>query len=244
MSTLIYGKNAVRAAIEANHCQRLLTLERMAKDKILFLARKKGINVQFLSTEELTRMTGNASHQGFAAIVNDYRLWRLEDLLKEIKNKENPVLLMLDGIEDPHNLGAIMRSADAFSIDGIIIKNRGNAPLNATVAKTSTGAIEFQKIASVTNLNSTIRLLKERGFWIYSSDGAAATNYDEVDYERPLCLVVGSEGFGISSLVLKNSDLLIKIPMAGHVNSLNASVAAALLLSESFKARRKGNNGR
>ena len=145
---------------------------------------------------------------------------------------------MLDCIADPHNLVAILRTCDALGVDGVIIKKRGEAPLNATVSKVSTGAINWVKVAEVTNLNQAIETLKKKGYWIVASDGEAKMNYDEVDYKSPICLIVGSEGFGISKLVLKNSDFIVKIPMFGHVNSLNASVSAAILASEIVRSRR------
>ena len=138
---------------------------------------------------------------------------------------------MLDGIEDPHNLGAILRSADAFGVDGVIIKSRGGVGLNGTVAKVSTGAISYVKVAEVNNLTKAALKLKDAGYWIVESDGSASLSYDEVDYHCPICLVVGSEGFGISRLLLSKADFVVKIPMKGHVNSLNASVATGILLS-------------
>ena len=138
---------------------------------------------------------------------------------------------MLDGISDPHNLGAILRSADAFGADGIIVKKHGQAPLNATVAKVSTGAIDFVPVCQVTNLTQAIKELKDEGFWIVSSDGKANLDLNQLDYKFPTVLIVGSEGEGVSRLVLQNSDYITKINMVGHVNSLNASVACAIYLS-------------
>ena len=138
---------------------------------------------------------------------------------------------MLDGINDPHNLGAILRSADAFGADGVIVKKHGQAPLNATVAKVSTGAIDFVPVCQVTNLTQTINELKKNGYWVVSSDGSAKMDLNDIDYKFPTVLVVGSEGEGISRLILENSDYITKINMVGHVNSLNASVACAIYLS-------------
>jgi 23S rRNA (guanosine2251-2'-O)-methyltransferase len=146
--------------------------------------------------------------------------------------------LILDGIEDPQNFGAILRSVDAFGVDGVIIKKRNEVPLNATVAKVSTGAINWVKVAMVSNLSQAIQTLKDHGYWIVASDGSGKQDYDTVDYKSPIGLVVGSEGFGIAPLVLKNSDFIVKIPMTGHVNSLNASVASAILISEIVRSRK------
>ena len=187
--------------------------------------------VQYLSDAQLEHLAKSPNTQGYVAEVKDYASYALQDLIAAGKEKQYPLLLMLDGIEDPHNLGAIMRSADAFGVDGIILKSRGEAPLNATTAKVSTGAIEFVKVAEVNNLNQAIETLKKAGYWIVSTDGYSTTDYGEIDYKCPICVVIGSEGFGISKLVLKNSDFVVHIPMYGHVNSLNASNAAAILLA-------------
>lgn len=235
MSTIIYGRNAVRASIEAKRARKVIALKRLEKEKLISFARENGVDVQFVEPENLTRMTGNPSHQGFAAIVEDYRTVELEEVLSS-KN-EYPLLLMLDGIEDPHNLGAIIRTADAFNVDGIIIKRKGNVPLNATVAKVSTGAINYVKVAEVTNLSRTIEELKKKGYWIVATDGEAKMSYKEIDYKCPIVLIVGSEGYGISRLLLEKSDFLCKIPMFGHVNSLNASVATAIFVSNIVSSR-------
>ena len=144
---------------------------------------------------------------------------------------------MLDGLEDPHNLGAILRSVDALGGDGVIIGANRQVRLNSTVAKVSTGAIEYVPCAMVTNLNQAVQKLKDAGYWIVCSDGEARLDYREVDYNMKTCLIVGSEGFGVSKLLLKNSDFVVKIPMVGHVNSLNASVACALFLSQIYNWR-------
>jgi 23S rRNA (guanosine2251-2'-O)-methyltransferase len=139
------------------------------------------------------------------------------------------------------NLGAILRSADAFGVDGVVLKSHDEVQLNGTVAKVSTGAIDYVKVAVVSNLSQAMEKLKAQGYWIVSSDGSAQQSYDEVDYACPIGLVVGSEGFGISPLLLKRSDFVVKIPMFGHVNSLNASVATAIFLSEIALKRTKHN---
>ena len=235
---IIYGRNAIREAIRANNVKSLLILARMEKDAVVLEARERKVEVKFATADELTRMAKNPSHQGFVAIVKDPKTYTLPELIEAASSSTYPLVLMLDGIEDPHNLGAILRTCDALGVDGVIIKKRGEAPLNATVSKVSTGAINWVKVAEVTNLNQAIETLKKKGYWIVASDGEAKMNYDEVDYKSPICLIVGSEGFGISKLVLKNSDFIVKIPMFGHVNSLNASVSAAILASEIVCSRR------
>jgi 23S rRNA (guanosine2251-2'-O)-methyltransferase len=238
MSTIIYGRNAVRASLDASRANILYASERLRDDDLVVLARKKNVDVRFATEGELTRMAKNPSHQGFVAISEDFKTSSLEELIVSASAKQYPLLLMLDGIEDPQNLGAIIRTADAFGIDGLIIKNRGQVPLNGTVAKVSTGAINYVKVAVVANLSQAIEALKKKGYWIVASDGSATQEYDKVDYKSPICLIVGSEGFGIAPLVMKRSDFLVKIPMKGHVNSLNASVSAAVLLSEIVRSRK------
>lgn len=240
MNIQVYGKNAVRATLEADNAKTLFTLKRLEKDELVAMARKKGIPVKFVEEKELTGLAKNPSHQGFLVLSEAIRSYSLEEVLQSIPSeKKYPLIVILDGIEDPHNLGAIIRTCDAFSVDGIIMKKRGEVPLNGTVAKVSTGAINYVKVAVVANLNQAIEKLKQNGYWVVSSDGSATQNYLDVDYNSPIALVVGSEGFGISKLVLKNSDFIVKIPMTGHVNSLNASVASAILISGVVASRSK-----
>lgn len=234
---IITGRNAIREALRAGNVKSLSVLSRLEKDPVVKEARGLNVPVKFVEDNELTRMAKNPSHQGFVAISKDLETVSLEELLLGAKSSKYPLLLMLDGIEDPQNLGAIVRTADALGVNGIIIKKRGEAPLNATVSKVSTGAINWVKVAAVTNLTQAINTLKDKGYWIVASDGEAKQNYDQVDYKCPICLIVGSEGFGISKLVLKNSDFIVKIPMVGHVNSLNASVSTAILTAEIQRSR-------
>lgn len=236
---IIYGRNPIIESLKANRLTSLFCLARSSNDLIVRQARESNVPVKFLQhEEELTRMAKNPSHQGFVALVKDYEAASLDDILKISQGQTYPLIVMLDGIEDPHNLGAILRTADAFGVAGIIMKSRGEVPLNSTVAKVSTGAINWVKVAVVTNLNQTIEILKKKGFWVVSADGAGKDDYDAIDYKCPILLIIGSEGFGISSLVKKNSDFIVKIPMTGHVNSLNASVSTAILVAEIVSSRR------
>ncbi|MDY6429931.1 MAG: 23S rRNA (guanosine(2251)-2'-O)-methyltransferase RlmB [Bacilli bacterium] len=231
MNILIYSKNTIREALRAKVVKKLYVSNKNRNDPLVKLATKELGDIVFLKDEELTKLAKNSLHQGFVAEINEFEVSTLEEIVANCKNKENPLILILDGIEDPHNLGAILRSADAFGVDGIILKNRGEVPLNSTVARVSTGAVFHLNIAPVTNLNRSIDYLKKNGFWIVASDGEAKLNYDEIDYKGPIGIIVGSEGFGISKLLLSNSDFIVKIPMVGHVNSLNASVASAIMLA-------------
>jgi len=168
-------------------------------------------------------------------VVEEYTYTNLDVVLN--KNKENKVLIILDGLEDPHNLGAILRSADAFSIDGIIIPKNRSVKLNATVAKVSTGAIEHVDVIEVTNLNKTIKKLKDSGFWVVGTDADTNQTVQDIDVDTNLCVVIGSEGRGMSRLVKENCDYIVKIPMTGHVNSLNASVSTGIVIYEIFRQK-------
>jgi 23S rRNA (guanosine2251-2'-O)-methyltransferase len=237
MGTYIFGRNPTREALEAGNVKILYVSSRLQNDKLAAAAQEKEVPVKFVSDNELTNIVKNTSHQGFVAMCEDFVTSSLEDLIKGASGKKYPLLLILDGIEDPHNFGAVLRDCDAFGVDGVIVKSRGEAPLNGTVAKVSAGAINYVKVAVVVNLSQTIEKLKANGYWIVASDGSAKQNFTEIDYKSPIALVVGSEGFGIAPLVLKNSDFIVKIPMLGHVNSLNVSVAAGILLAEIAHSR-------
>ena len=237
MSIIIYGKNAVREAVASGCATGLKVVKRFEQDMIVQQAKAKKIPVELVEEPELTRIAKNSAHQGFLAICKGWKNYSIEELIESSKRSAYPLLLILDGIEDPHNLGAILRSCDAFGIDGIIMKKRNEVPLNSTVAKVSTGAICYEKVASVPNLSQAIRKLKDNGFWVVTSDGSGTTNYDEIDYKCPIALVVGSEGFGVSRLLVRDSDFVAKIPMVGHVNSLNASVATAVFLAQISSSR-------
>ncbi len=231
MSTIIYGKNAVSASLSSHRVTTLFVSARLKEDRFTLSLPLSETKVKYVMDGELTRLAKTDRHQGFVAFVKDFETISLEELVTKAKEKQYPLLVMLDGIEDPHNLGAILRSCDAFGVSGVIMKSRGEVPLNGTVAKVSTGAIDFVPVSVVNNLSQAIETLKKNGYWIVASEGSSETLYDSIDYRSPICLVVGSEGFGISRLVLKNSDFVVKIPMVGHVNSLNASVATSVFLS-------------
>lgn len=231
MAQFIYGRNTVSSALKESKVKKLFLQSNFSDSKLLSLVKSTNIKVEYKSSNELTKLANGGNHQGIIAEIADYSYIGLNELIKKSKKKEYPLIVMLDGISDPHNLGAILRSADAFGADGIIVKKHGQAPLNATVAKVSTGAIDFVPVCQVTNLTQAIKELKDEGFWIVSSDGKANLDLNQLDYKFPTVLIVGSEGEGVSRLVLQNSDYITKINMVGHVNSLNASVACAIYLS-------------
>lgn len=231
MAITIYGKNAVLSSLNEGKVLRLFLAPQIKDEKVLSIARQMNIEIKVMSVSQLDQMTNHGVHQGMVAEVNDFEYTDLKNLVKQAKKKPLPLLLMLDGINDPHNLGAIIRSADAFGVDGIIIKKTNQVAVTATVIKVATGATNYVPVCQVTNLTQTLQLLKEDGFWAVATDGAAKQNYLDIDCKIPIVLIIGSEGEGISKLVLANSDFTVKIPMVGHVNSLNASVATAVLLA-------------
>ena len=232
---LIYGKNPVIEAIRTKKALKIFVVSNFNDQKILNLISDNKLNIVNISPNEMDKMCGGV-HQGIAAELKPYQTISLEEIIAKAKKKEKKIIVMLDGIEDPHNLGAIMRSADVFEASGIILPKHNSVSLNATVAKTSAGAINYVPVAVVNNLNQAIKELKEEGYWIVSTDGSAQISYSSIKYDFPVVVVRGSEGKGVSSLVLKNSDYIVKIPQFGHVNSLNASVAAGILLAEVHKS--------
>ena len=229
--SLIYGRNPVKEALRSKRVKTIYLSNGFSNNEILSLIDENHINVTYKSVKELDSMTQGV-HQGVAAIIRDYDYYSLESILDRANKQEKPLIVILDGINDPHNLGAILRCGDVFNVTGILIPKHNQVPLNATVAKTSAGAINYVPVALVGNLNQTIEKLKENGFWIVSTDGSGSYNYQDLKYDFKVALVIGSEGQGVSRLVLNNSDYVVKIPQFGHVNSLNASVAAGILLAK------------
>ncbi|WP_062107704.1 23S rRNA (guanosine(2251)-2'-O)-methyltransferase RlmB [Bacillus niameyensis] len=204
---------------------------------IVKLAKERNILIQYVPRKKIDQIT-NENHQGVVAQVAAYQYAELEDLFKRAEEKgEDPFFLILDELEDPHNLGSILRTADACGVHGIIIPKRRSVGLTATVAKLSTGAIEYIPVARVTNIAMTIDELKERGIWVFGTDARESQDYRKMDASMPLALVIGSEGKGMGRLVREKCDFLIRLPMVGHVTSLNASVAAALMMYEVHRKR-------
>lgn len=227
---LIYGKNPVREALASKRLRVVYVSDSFTDSTFLELLKKGNVQIVRKTGGELNSMVDGV-HQGLVAEVKPYEYSSLEEIIRIGEKQKNPVIVMLDGINDPHNLGAILRSCDVFNVSGVIVKKVNQVALNSTVAKTSAGAINYVKVAQVSNLNNAISTLKENGYWVVSTDGSGTHEYQNLKYDFPVVLVIGSEGNGVSPLVLKNSDYIVKIPMHGHVNSLNASVATAILLS-------------
>ena len=232
---LIYGKNPVIEAIRAKKALKVFVVNNFNDQKVLSMIKESHLNMVIVSSLEMDKMCDGV-HQGVAAELKPYQTVSLEEIIIKAKKKEKKIIVMLDNISDPHNLGAIMRSADVFEASGIILPKHNSVTLNATVAKTSAGAINYVPVAVVNNLNQAIKTLKDEGFWVVSTDGSAELSYSSIKYDFPVVIVIGSEGKGVSPLVLKNSDYIVKIPQYGHVNSLNASVAAGILLAEVHKS--------
>ncbi|MFS0638058.1 23S rRNA (guanosine(2251)-2'-O)-methyltransferase RlmB [Mesobacillus foraminis] len=237
----IAGKNPVIEALKSSRdINKILISEgsqRGQMQQVTKLAKEANVIVQFVPKKKLDQIY-EGNHQGVVAQVAAYKYAELDDLFTAAEKKdEAPFFLLLDEIEDPHNLGSIMRTADAAGAHGIIIPKRRAVGLTATVAKASTGAIEYIPVVRVTNLSRTIEELKERGVWIAGTDASAKEDYRSIDGSLPLALVIGSEGKGMSRLIRDKCDFLLSLPMAGKVTSLNASVAASLLMYEVYRKR-------
>lgn len=202
------------------------------------LAKENGVVVKDADDKKLSRLSGGASHQGVVAEGACGEYVTVEDILAVSQKKgTKPFIIICDEIEDPHNLGAIIRTAETSGADGVIIPKRRSASLNATVFKTSAGAASYVPVARVSNLASCIDTLKDNDVWIYGTD-ASGTDYSETDFTGGVALVIGSEGFGMSKLIQKKCDFMIKLPMLGKINSLNASVAAGIFMYEVLRQRR------
>lgn len=237
---IIYGKNPVVEAIRnKRNISKMVVLEGLKDQNFLKLLKENRIKYELLPQHIFSERYGDKTG-GIVAEINEYKYATLEQVLnKTSKKPEGGVLMILDGLEDPHNLGAILRSADATGADAIIIPKNRSVSLNQTVAKVSTGAIEYVDVVQVTNLTQTIQELKKQGYWVVGLELDGSIYYDEQDYKGNIAIVVGSEGKGISRLVKENCDVLVKIPMYGKVNSLNASVSAGLILYEVVRNRNK-----
>lgn len=238
----VEGRNSVIELLESGRDINKIFVSNGEKNgsinKILAMAKEKRIIVVEVNKKKLEEMATSDNHQGVIAIVPPYEYCDVDDILDEAKTKgEDPFILILDGIEDPHNLGAIIRTAETAGVHGIVIPKRRAASVNSTVNKTSAGAVEHMKIARVNNINETIKYLKDNGLWIIGTDGNADKYYYEQDLKGSIAIVIGSEGTGMSRIVSENCDLLIKIPMKGKITSLNASVSAGIVIYEAVKQR-------
>ncbi len=238
---IIEGKNPVIEALRSEAEIDTILISREATDgsfkKIIELAKQKNILVKNVDKATLDRLSENKRHQGVIAEAMEYEYKEIDDVLNLAKEKgEKPFVIILDEITDVHNLGAIIRTAECLGAHGIIIPKRRAAQVNGVVAKSSAGAVEYLPIVRVTNISNTLQELKQKGLWIYGAhmDG---NNISDEKFDTPVGLVIGSEGFGIGRLVKENCDTLVKIPMKGKVNSLNASCATSIIIYEIMKQR-------
>jgi len=244
MPELIAGRNNVMAALEAERSLTKIYVSKSIRGNmqpLLSLAREQGCPLQFVPREKLDEMAKGLNHQGVLAETAAWQYFELDQLLAGLDVKDNPILLLLAGVEDPHNLGALLRSGECAGVDGIILPMRRSAQLTATVARVSMGAIETVPVCRVGNLAQTLDLLKKKGFWVAAAD-MGGQNYWQVKWDFPVVLVLGSEGSGVPRLLREKSDYVVSIPTRGRVNSLNVSVAGAVLIYEILR-QRVGHDG-
>ena len=242
-SNIICGRNPVLEAVRSGReIDRLLVAHGVSGGSVAAIiakCRAKGILIKEVSPQKLDYYCGGANHQGVAVMFASQEYASVDDILAVATDKnEKPFIIVCDEIEDPHNLGAIIRTAEACGVHGIIIPKRRSASLNATVAKAACGALEYMPVARVTNIANTIDSLKSRGVWVFGAD-MDGDDYTKTDFDLPCALVIGNEGKGIGELTAKKCDAIISLPMYGKINSLNASVAAGVLMYEVVRRRFK-----
>ena len=246
---ILIGRNAVTEALKNTMRVNRLLIAEGAQTKngdgsipeIIALAKEKKVKFETVPRETIEGIACGHRHQGVLAYVAPVEYADLDKVIDEAAAKENPLLILLDGIEDPHNLGAILRTADAVGADGVLLPRHHSVPLNATVAKTSAGAIEYVPVARIGNIAQTLKELKDKGFWVYGADMDGACDYDKANFTGPVVLIIGSEGHGIARLTRENCDTIVSLPMVGRINSLNASVAGAILMYEVSRQRRNSS---
>ena len=228
----IYGKNVVNEVLKNNKKVKEIVLSKNFNDQdIISKLNKINAPITYLEKHQIDKLV-SGNHQGIVLKVDDYEYLPIENLLVS----DNPLLVILDHLEDPHNFGAIIRTCEAAGVDGIIIPKNRSVEVNSTVMRTSVGALDNVKVCQVTNLKSTIEYLKKQGFWIVGTD-MDGTDYKKIDYTGKIAIITGSEGFGMSRIVKEASDFIATIPMKGKINSLNASVATALVVYEAVNQR-------
>lgn len=238
----IEGRNSVIELLNSGRDINKIYIQKGEKhgsiNKIIAIAKEKKVVVTEVEKSKLDYMSKTKNHQGVIATIPPFNYVEVEDILEDAKNKgEDAFILILDGIEDPHNLGSIIRTAETAGVHGIIIPKRRSVQVNSTVVKVSAGAAMHMKVARVNNITDTIKKLKENGLWIIGTDGEAKTVFYNQDLKGDIAIVIGSEGFGMSRLVKENIDIAVTIPMKGKINSLNASVAAGIVMYEALKQR-------
>ena len=238
----IAGRNAVTEALRSGRSLNKLYILDGARGgsigEIQNLAKEAGVLVEFAKMEKLDKMAEGVRHQGVVASCAPIKFHEMEEVLVKAKEKgEEPFLLLLDELQDPQNVGALIRTADAAGVHGVLMPQRRSCPLNAVVAKISAGAIEYVPVVKIGNISQTIDDLKKQGFWVVGADMLGETEYFKANLTGPIVVVIGAEGKGLGRLVKENCDVLVKIPMGGGVSSLNASAAGAILLYEVVRQR-------
>ena len=223
MSDYLYGKNSFTEALRSN---RIIKAYVVKDSPFISELNRKKVDYEVTDRRVLDKMSHSGNHQGCLAEIKSFKFSTVENMLK----KENGLIVVLDGLKDPHNLGAIIRTCECAGVDGLIYKKKNAVRVNDTVSKVASGALEYVKISEVTNITATLKYLKEQNYWIVGSDARGDVMYNNIDYNRNVVLVIGSEGEGVSRLVLKECDYVASLPMFGQVNSLNASVAAGILI--------------
>jgi 23S rRNA (guanosine2251-2'-O)-methyltransferase len=236
---IIYGINAVSEALKAGRVVSLRAGRRNDHrlQQLLQLAEQSSVPIRRVSEDDLSRESGGSSHQGVIAEVSERRVYELHDLIEHAHATPPALIVVLDGIEDPHNFGAILRTCDAVGSHGVVRQTRHSAPLSGTTTKASAGAVAHVKIADVVNIARAVDDLKDAGIWTIGLAGDAPQSYDKMDFAVPTALVLGAEGTGLRRLVRERCDMLASIPMKGHVDSLNVSVAAGVVLFEAHRQR-------
>ena len=232
----IYGKNVVKEKLSTNEeIFKAYVSKKFRDQELIDILIKRNIRINFVDNKVLDQKV-NGLHQGIILEVEEAKTYTLDELINKVKAKTNPLIVMLDHLEDPHNFGAIIRTCEALGIDGIIIPNDRAVGITGTVIKTSAGAITYTTIVRVPNLANTVEKLKKNGFWIVGTD-MQGENYTKIDYNMPVCLVIGNEGKGMSKIIKDNCDFVATIPMTGQINSLNASVSCGIILSHIVQSR-------
>jgi 23S rRNA (guanosine2251-2'-O)-methyltransferase len=249
MADIIEGRNPVLEALRAGRPIGKVWLVKNAERhgviaEILYLARTQKVPVEYVERQAIDLQTAGMANQGIIAFVSAKEYLSLDEILTTpAEKKENPLLIVLEGIEDPHNLGAIIRTAEAAGAQGVIIREKRAVGLTSIVEKASAGALEFVPVARVVNIAQTIETLKQRNIWVVGIDSQGEAEYTQIDYRPPTAIVIGGEGQGLSELVKKRCDFVVRIPMRGRISSLNASVAAAVVMYEVVRQRAlKGQN--
>ncbi|MBE6125553.1 MAG: 23S rRNA (guanosine(2251)-2'-O)-methyltransferase RlmB [Erysipelotrichaceae bacterium] len=237
MSQYVYGKNVVSSMLkDRREILTLYLLEGRKDIETVSLAKSQNIRIKYVSKAELDRLV-SGNHQGYVAEVREYKTYTIEEITDSIPEGKLPLIVALDSLQDPHNLGAILRTMSCVGGDGVIIEKNRSVSLNGTVAKVSVGAIDKVKVAQVTNLAQTLRKLKDMGYWVIGTDVNQAQDYRRIRYDMPVVLVIGAEGTGMRRLIGETCDLKVKLPMEGDIGSLNASVACGILLYQIYSRR-------